>query len=169
MNKNYFIFTGIFVGVCVIACVGIWYSLGELYSLREEYEQLSSSNQSNTGIIANLEARNESLSRITGLHINSSQSVPDAVAFFSLIRPTIENNNINLLYMTTSGQDGSGKKDNELRLKIDGNYYAMMRMFAQWRSLPVPSKITSLNLIRNHNLPEELVQAELTLQVMTEE
>ena len=169
MNKNYFILTGIFVGVCVLLCGGIWYSLGELYALREEYDQLESSNQSSTGIIASLESRNASLSRITGLHINSSQTVPDAVAFFSLIRPTIDNNNINLLYMTTSGQDGSGKKDNVLQIRIDGNYYAMMRMFAEWRSLPVPSKITSLNLRRNHNLPEELVEADLTLQVMTEE
>lgn len=169
MDKSYIIFTGIFIGICVLLCGGVWYSLGELYALREEYEQLSSSNQSSTGIISSLESRNESLSRITGLHINSSQTVPDAVAFFSLIRPIMDNNEISLLYMTTSGQNDSGKKDDVLKLRIDGNYYAMMRMFAEWRSLPVPSKITSLNLKRNHNLPEELVEADLTLQVMTEE
>ena len=55
MNKNYFVFAGIFVGVCVILCAGIWFSLGELYALREEYDQLSSGNVNNSGIISNLE------------------------------------------------------------------------------------------------------------------
>ena len=169
MNKNYFIFAGIFVGVCVLLCAGIWFSLGWLYSLREEYDQLSSGNVNNSSIISNLEARNNSLSRIAALHINSSQTVPDAIAFFALVRQTMENNNIALLNMTASGQNDSGKRDDVLQLKIHGDYYAMTRMFADWRNLPVPSKITRLDLKRNHTLPEELVEVDVTLQVMTEE
>ncbi len=169
MNKNYFVFAGIFVGVCVILCAGIWFSLGELYALREEYDQLSSGNVNNSGIISNLESRNNSLSRIASLHINSSQTVPDAIAFFALVRQTMENNNIALLNMTASGQNDSGKRDNILQLKFHGNYYAMARMLADWRNLPVPSKITRLDLKRNHTLPEELVEVDVTLQVMTEE
>ena len=169
MNKKYLIFTGIFIAVCAVICFAVQYSLSLLYPLREEYEQLSSGNHTSSGIISNLEARNANLSRITGLRINSAQTITDAIAFYSMISQTIEANNISLLYMTTSGQDNSGKKDNILQLKLSGGYYAMAKMFAEWRNLPVPSKITRLELKRNHTLPEELVEADLTLQVMTEE
>ncbi len=169
MNKNYFVLTGIFIGVCIILCGVIWFSLSELYAYREEYDQLTQQSDSHSGIIANLEARNASLSRISHLSINRASTVPDAVAFFSLVRQIMDSNNISLLTMSTSGPDNSGNRDNILQLKIDGNYYAMARMFADLRSLPVPSKITRLDLKRNHNLPEELVEADLTIQVMTEE
>lgn len=169
MNKNYFILTGIFIGVCIILCGVIWFSLTELYAYREEYDQLTQQSDSHSGVIENLKARNESLSRISHLSINRASTVPDAVAFFSLVRQIIETNNISLLTMSTSGPDNSGKKDNILQLKIDGNYYALARMFADLRSLPVPSKITRLDLKRNHNLPEELVEVDMTIQVMTEE
>ncbi|MBR0279263.1 MAG: hypothetical protein IJQ75_04715 [Synergistaceae bacterium] len=169
MNRKYIIYTGIFIGLCVIPCVAIWFFLGELYTLREEYDMLNSNNQSSSGIIANLEARNNSLLRITSLRINSSQTTTDAVAFYSMIRPSIENNNISLLNMITSGQDNDGRKDNILQMKLDGDYYAITRMLAEWRNLPVPSKITRLDLKRNHNLPEELVEIDVTVEVMTED
>ncbi|MBQ3585692.1 MAG: hypothetical protein IJQ08_10645 [Synergistaceae bacterium] len=149
--------------------MAIWFFLGELYTLREEYDMLNSNNQSSSGIIANLEARNNSLLRITSLRINSSQTTTDAVAFYSMIRPSIENNNISLLNMITSGQDNDGRKDNILQMKLDGDYYAITRMLAEWRNLPVPSKITRLDLKRNHNLPEELVEIDVTVEVMTED
>ena len=169
MSRQYFIFTGIFISVCVVLCVCIWYSLSELYALREEYERLSSDNHTNSGLITNLETRNSALSRISGLSINNARAISDAVAFFSMVSQTIEANNITLLNMTTSGQNNAGKKSNTLQLKINGDYYSMAKMFADWRTLPVPSKITRLELRRNHTLPEELVEADVTLQVMTEE
>ncbi len=70
--------------------------------------------------------------------------------------------------MTTSGQDGSEGKDNILQLKLDGNYYSFIKMFADLRNLPAASKITKLAIKRNHDLPEELVEADITIEVMTE-
>ena len=169
MDKNYFILTGIFIGVCIILCGVIWFSLNELYAYREEYDQLTQQNDSHSGIISNLQARNESLSRISKLSINRASTATDAVAFFSLVRQVMESNNVSLITMSTSGANNSGKKDNVLQLKIDGNYYALARMFADLRALPVPSKITRLDLKRNHTLPEELVEVDMTIQVMTEE
>ncbi|MBQ6972097.1 MAG: hypothetical protein IJP86_07040 [Synergistaceae bacterium] len=170
MNKNYYaVFTGIFLGICLLLCGGIWYSLRELYVCREEYDQLDAERHNNTGIITNLEARNASLARISGLSINSAGTVPDAVAFFSMLRQVIDLHKLNLLYVSTSGQDDSGAKDNTLQIKINGDYYAMAKMFADLRDLPAASKITRLSLKRNHDLPEELVEADLTIEVLTEE
>ena len=170
MNKNsYVIFAGLFLGICILLCAGIWYSITELHACREEYDQLDAERYNNTGMITNLETRNAVLSRITGLSINNAVLVPDAVAFFSMVRSIMERHNISLLYMTTSGQDDSGKKDNVLQIKIDGGYYDMVGMFADLRGLSVPSKITRLSLKRNHDLPEELVEADITLEVLTED
>lgn len=170
MNRNYYvIFTGIFLGLCFILCGGIWFAIIKLQGYREEYDQLDAERHNNSGIISRLEARNATLSRITTLSINNAVLAADAVAFFSTIRPIMENHNISLLYITTSGQNDSGKKDNILQLKIDGKYYDMADMLADLRNLPVPSKITRLSLKRNHDLPEELVEADITIEVMTEE
>lgn len=169
MNKNYiFIFTGVLLGICFVLCAGIWFSLSELYSYREEYDQLDAERNNHTGIIANLEARNSSLSRITHLSINKAAKVPDAVTFFGMVRQITDLNKINILYMTTSGQDDSGSKDNILQLKLDGNYYSLIKMFSDLRNLPAASKITKLAIKRNHDLPEELVEADVTIEVMTE-
>ena len=170
MNRNsYVIFAGLFLGICVILCVGIWYSITELRACREEYDQLDSERHNNSGMITNLETRNAALSRITRLSINNAVLVPDAVAFFSMVRTIMERHNISLLYMTTSGQADSGKKDNVLQIKVDGGYYDMVGMFADLRGLSTPSKITRLSLKRNHDLPEELVEADITLEVLTED
>lgn len=170
MNKNYYItFTGIFLVLCLIICVGIWYSHKELYACREEYDQLDAERHNNSGMISSLEARNAILSRITSLKINSSEMPQDAVAFFSMVRQIMDMHNISLLYMTTSGQDNSGNKDNILQVKVDGGYYDIAAMFADLRNLPVPSKTNKLSLKRNHDLPEELVEADITLEIMTED
>ena len=170
MNKNYYaIFTGIFLGICLLLAGGIWYSLSKLYACREEYDSLDAERQNNSGIISNLETRNAALSKITELNINTSVLVPDAVAFFSMVRQIMDIHKVSLLSMTTSGQNDSGKKDNVLQLKIDGGYYNIADMLADLRNLNVPSKITRLSIRRNHTLPEELVEVDLTLEVLTEE
>ena len=170
MNKNsYVIFAGLFLGICILLCAGIWYSITELHACREEYDQLDAERHNNSGMITNLETRNAILSRITSLSINNAVLVPDAVAFFSMVRTLMERHNISLLYMTTSGQDDSGNRDNVLQIKIDGGYYDMVGMLADLRGLATPSKITRLSLKRNHDLPEELVEADITLEVLTEE
>ena len=169
MNRNHYIlFAGLFVVLCLLLCGGIWYSIAELRYYREEYDQLDSERSNNSSIISNLEKRNSTLSDITHLSINSAVLVPDAVAFFSVVRTIMERHNISLIYMTTSGQDNSGKKDNILQIKIDGGYYDMVGMFADLRSQN-PSKITHLSIKRNHDLPEELVEADLTIEVLTED
>lgn len=170
MNRNYYvIFAGVFLGVCLLLCVGVWFSIYELESLREEYDQLDSERHNNTGLITSLEARNATLSKINSLNINGASTVNDAVAFFSMVRQLMDNHQISLLYMSTSGQDNSGRKDNILQIKIDGHYYDMVKMFADIRNIPVPSKTTRLSIKRNHDLPEELVEADITFEIMTEE
>ena len=170
MDKNrYTIFAGVFLGICLILCGGIWYSIAKLHECREEYDQLDAERHNNSGMISSLEARNAALSKINDLAINRATLVPDAVAFFSMVRQIMDSRNISLLSMTTSGQNDANQKDNVLNIKIDGGYYDIAGMFADLRNLTVPSKITRLSLKRNHDLPEELVEADITLEVMTEE
>ena len=170
MNRNYnFILMGVFLGLCLLICAGIWFSMYELYALREEFDQLDAERHSNKGIITNLEARNSNLARITQLSINRAVTVPDAVSFFSMVRQILDTNNISLISMTTSGQNDAEAKDNILQLKVDGAYYSLARMLADLRNLPAASKITRMSLKRNHDLPEELVEAAITIEVMTED
>lgn len=160
---------GVFLGFCFAVCAGIWFSMHTLYNFREEYDQLDAERNNHKGIITNLEARNSSLSRITKLSINNAASVPDAVSFFSMVRQILDMNNISLISMTTSGQTDAETKDNILQLKLDCGYYSLTRMLADLRNLPAASKVTRMSLKRNHNLPEELVEADITIEVMTEE
>lgn len=169
MKKNSsLIFAGVFLVLCILLCAGVWFSLHGLYVYREEFDQLDAERNNNTGIITNLEARNASLSRITKLSINQAGTVPDAIVFYGMARQIIEMHSIGLLSMTSSGQNDSGKRDNTLNLKLSANYYQLAYMFADLRNLPVASKITSLRINRNHDLPEELVEADVTIEVMTE-
>ena len=170
MNKNsYCIFTGAFFALCLLLCVGVWFSLKQLYSCREEYDQLDAERHNNTGIISTLEARNASLSQITELNINRAMAVPDVVAFYGMITPIAASRRISLTSMTLSGGDSQGGKENAITLRLFANYYQFAGMLADLRNLNVPSKIISLKINRNHTLPEELIEAEMTLEVMTEE
>ena len=86
-----------------------------------------------------------------------------------MVRQILDTNNISLISMTTSGQNDAEAKDNILQLKVDGAYYSLARMLADLRNLPAASKITRMSLKRNHDLPEELVEADITIEVMTED
>lgn len=170
MQKNsYLVLAGIFAGLYFVLCVGIWFSLNELYSYREEYDRLDSEQKNNSNQIASLQARNQSLSRVVNLSVNHAKPVSDAVAFYGMIKMILDGHKISVLSMTASGQDNSGKKDNVLNLKLFAEYYQLMAMLADLRNLNVASKVTSLRIVRNHNLPEELIDVDLRLEVMTGE
>ena len=169
MQKNsYLILAGIFAGLCFALCVGIWFSLNELHSYREEYDRLDSEQKNSSNMIASLKARNSSLSRVVNLSVNHAKPVPDAVVFYGMIKTILDGHKISVLSMTASGQDNSGKKDNILNLKLYAEYYQLMAMLADLKNLNVASKVTSLHIVRNHNLPEELIDVDLRLEVMTE-
>lgn len=170
MNKgSYMIFTVLFLVMCLLLCAGIWFSLHELYTYREEYDQLDAERHNNSGIITSLEARNSSLQRITKLSINQAASVPDAVVFYGMVRQILDLHKISVLSMTSSGQEGENGKDNTLNLKFFANYYSMVNFLADLRNIPAASKITQLHIKRNHDLPEELIEADITIEVMTED
>ncbi|MBQ6920131.1 MAG: hypothetical protein IJQ74_07350 [Synergistaceae bacterium] len=169
MNKNInVIFTGIFLAFSLAISVLTWYSVSTLHSTREEYDQLNGESNNNSDIIKTLEARNASLYRITALQVNNAQILPDAISFFSMLRTLLERHGINLMNMTTSGGD-SDKGDNVLQVKIDGNYYEIVKMLADIRNLPAAARITNFSIKRNHDLPGELVEVDLRLEVLTED
>ena len=172
MKKNTNLVFGIsFCLFCIILYAVIWFSLHVLYEDRMEYDQLDAERNNHNGIITSLEARNQNLKRVAALSVNNAEAVSDAVSFYAMVRQTIDrySNNIMMLSMSTSGRNGQEGKDNLLSLKLSGNYYAIMNMIADWRNLPAASKITSLHLKRNHDLPEKIVEVDVVLEVMVEE
>ena len=158
----------IFLVFCAAVSVLTWFSVSELRAVREEYDILDGEQKNNTSTISNLEAQNASLYRITALQVNNAEILPDAISFFSMFRSLLEQRGINLMNMTTSGGD-SDKPDNVLNVKLDGNYYNIVRMLADIRNLPAAARISSFSIKRNHVLPDELVDVDMTIEVMTGE
>ena len=169
MSRNInVIFTGIFLALSLAVSALTWYSVSLLHQTREEYDQLDGERRNNSGVITTMEARNASLRRITALPVNNASAVGDAVSFFSMLRTVLELHGINLMNMTTSGGD-SDKSDNILQVKLDGNYYNVVKMLADVRKLSAAARITKFSVKRNHDLPSELVEVDMTFEVMTED
>ena len=62
----------------------------------------------------------------------------------------------------------SAKDSGELELKLRGNYYSLVNLFADWRRMPFASRITSLRITRDSIEPDNLVDADITLEAWIE-
>ena len=165
MNKNtYLIFVGIFFALCLSLVGGVWWSLHELSNLREEYDILSSERENSSNLMASMQDRHVNLTELTELNIENSGSARDAVEFYSTVRQAIENNKVELISMNSDSNN-----DAILSLQVQGSYYALAHMFADWRVMPFASRVNSLNLKRNPASPSELVSAQIVLEAILEE
>ena len=78
-------------------------------------------------------------------------------------REVLENNNVELLSMHSEANS-----ENILSLHVQGNYYSLARMFAQWRVMPFAARINSLKITRDTNSPTSRVDAKIILEAMME-
>lgn len=162
-NRLTLIFTGIFAALCLILSAGVWFSLHKLRACRDEYDMLDAERHNYTGMILNLQARNKTLTQINSLNIAETGTASDALAFYSEVRQTAENNSMNILSMASNQNESSG---NILTLRVEGNYYSLARMLADWRTMPFASRINSLSLRRDAAAPEHFIEADIALEAM---
>lgn len=162
-NKLTLIFTGIFAALCLLLSAGVWFSLHELRTYREEYDTLDAERHNYTGLILNLQARNKTLTQINSLNIAGTSTASDVLAFYSEVRQTAENNSMNILSMASSQNENNG---NILTLKVEGNYYSLAHMLADWRRMPFASRVNSLKLRRDAAAPEHFIEADIALEAM---
>ena len=164
MSKNiYVICTTAFFTLCLLLIGGVWWSLSELKTYREEYDLLEEERTSSQRTMESMQSRNINLEQITGLNIDNAGVARDAVEFYSHVRRAIENNKVELLSMNAGGNNES-----VLSLHMHGTYYALAHTFAEWRLMPFASRINSLKIKRDTKSPTEFINVQVTLEAMME-
>ena len=164
MSRNiYVIFLAVFFGLCMCLIGGVWWSLRELRTYREEYDLLEQERASSQRMMQNMQDKNLDLSQVTGLNIDNAGLAKDAVEFYSHVRNAIEKNSVELLAMNSDAN-----RDNLLSLHVQGSYYALAHMFADWRVMPFAARINSIKIKRDSNSPTSKVDAEIVLEAMME-
>ena len=147
--------------MCLIG--GVWWSLSELRTYREEYDLLEEERSTSQRMMQSMQDKNLDLSQVTGLNIDNSGSAKDAVEFYSYVRAAIEKNNVDLLSMNSDAN-----RDNFLSLHVQGSYYALAHMFADWRVMPFAARINSIKIRRDSSSPTSKVDAQIVLEAMME-
>lgn len=164
MQKNtYLVFMGIFIAICLSLSGGVWWSLGELESVREEYDLLENERASSVSMMQSMQNKNLDLTEITGLNIDNSGSAKDAVEFYSYVIQAIEKNNIELL-----SRNSDNNNDGILYLNVQGSYASFAHLIADWRDMPFAVRINSLKLRRSASSPENSISANIVLEAITE-
>ena len=164
MNRNiYLMLVAGFFGVCLLLIGGVWWSLSELRAYREEYDMLEQERATSQRMMQSMQDKNLDLSQVTGLNIDNAGLAKDAVDFYSHVRSAIEKNNVVLLSMNSDAA-----RDNLLSLHVQGSYYALAHMFADWRVMPFASRINSIKLKRDSSAPTSKVDAQIVLEAMME-
>ncbi len=161
MKKNlYLVFTGVLIVICLALCAGVWWSIGQLKTYREEYEALESDRKNSNELMAQLRLRNNSLNQINRLNIENASAATDFVEVFSQVRQAADSYKVNIVSMT------QGSSENILHMQLQGNYYSLAHVFAKWRTMPFASRMTSLKIRRAASSPESQVEADVILEAM---
>ena len=156
-NKSYFLQITFFFVLCAALCGGVWFGLEMLSDYREEYDLIVDERENFSTIMDSLRAKNQTLQDISKLNFSNVGTASDSVEFYSQVRKLIEENSMNMLSM-------SANENNVLTLKLQGNYYSLVHLFADWREMPFASRITSLRITRDSTAPDDFVEADLTLE-----
>ena len=165
LNKNlYLIFVGLFFAICLALGGAVWYSLNVLYEYREEYDVMLAERESFSNTMEALKNKNRMLRQIAGMDFQSSNPTANLTEFFSYATKAIENNDLNLLSRQTSENSFEGSATNILTMKLQGNYYSLIRLFSDWRNMPFVARITSLRINRNQESPGFSVDADVVLE-----
>ncbi len=83
--------------------------------------------------------------------------------FYSHVRNAIEKHNIDLLAMNSDAN-----RDNLLSLHVQGSYYALAHMFADWRVMPFAARINSVKIKRDTSSPTSKVDVQVVLEALME-
>ena len=156
-DRTYFLQMAIFFIACLSLAGGVWFGLNKLSEYREEYDLIIDERDNFSHIMDSLRAKNRTLQEINKLKFTEVSMASDGVEFYSKVRTLIEENSMNMISM-------SNNDNNTLTLKLQGNYYSLVHLFADWREMPFASRVTSLRITRDNTAPEDFVEADLTLE-----
>ena len=159
MDSKGFIFVGIFFALCLTVAVGVWFGLHELSEYRDEYDTMINERDNFSSVMEDLRAKNKTLTNINRLNFGNVGTASDTVEFYSHVSTILDRYNMNTLSMSSNENAG-----NVLTLKLSGNYYALAKVFADWRNMPFASRITSLKITRDNNSPEDLVDVDVVIE-----
>lgn len=158
-NKSYLLQILFFAVACVALCAGVWFGLGVLEEYREEYDTIVTERDNFEGIMEGLRAKNRTLQSIHQVNLSDVKMVKkgNESEFYSAVHRLIESNSMNLLSMQND-------EPSIFKLSLQGNYYSLIHLFADWRSMPFASRITELHIKRDSLFPADFVTADLTLE-----
>ena len=145
-------------------CVGVWYGLHELSIYREEYDTMISERDNFSSVMEDLRAKNKTLTNIHNLHFENVGTASDTVEFYSYVRNILDKYNMETVSMSSNESNNSGSV---LTLKLSGTYYALAKVFADWRNMPFASRITSLKIVMDSVKPNELVEVDVVIEAWT--
>ena len=154
-------FLGMFIAFCLALIGGVWWSIRELRAYREEYDLLAEESANASKIMATMQSRNLSLTEVAGLNLDHAGAAADTVEFSSHVQKAVENNSLNIISMNSDQQNSS-----LLNLNIQGNYYSLAHLFADFRMMPFASRITSLKIHRDQSNPVDFVDAEIIIEAI---
>ena len=167
-NNLYLVFVALFIGACISLAGGVWYSLSVLSEYREEYDIMVSERDNFSENMDSLKAKNTLLKRIVNVNFSNSSTASDSLEFYANVRQAIEKNNLNMISMSTNSSMMGGESANVLNIKLQGDYYALAHLFADWRNMPFASRVTSLQIVRDQTSPEYFVDVDVTLEAWTD-
>ena len=149
----------LFFALCLTVAVGVWFGLHELSEYRDEYDTMINERDNFSSVMEDLRAKNKTLTNINRLNFGNVGTASDTVEFYSHVSTILDRYNMNTLSMSSNENAG-----NVLTLKLSGNYYALAKVFADWRNMPFASRITSLKITRDNNSPEDLVDVDVVIE-----
>ncbi|MBQ7196568.1 MAG: hypothetical protein IJS40_04075 [Synergistaceae bacterium] len=159
-HRSYFLQITVFFALCLALCAGVWYGLQTLEDYREEYDMIVNERDNFETIMDGLRAKNKTLQSISKVTLANVNTSADSVAFYSEVQRLIQENSLNMLSMQYD--------KNILSLQLQGNYYSLVHLFADWREMPFASRVNALKITRDAQSPADLVDAELTLEAWIE-
>ncbi len=159
-HRSYFLQITVFFALCLALCAGVWYGLQTLEDYREEYDMIVNERDNFETIMDGLRAKNKTLQSISKVTLANVNTSADSVAFYSEVQRLVQENSLNMLSMQYD--------KNILSLQLQGNYYSLVHLFADWREMPFASRVNALKITRDAQSPADLVDAELTLEAWTE-
>ncbi|MBQ6775787.1 MAG: hypothetical protein IJP53_04945 [Synergistaceae bacterium] len=161
-NNSYFIQIAIFFLLCLSLCGGVWYGLNTLQDYREEYDMIVNERDNFSSVMESLRAKNRTLASINKIDLSEVGTPSDAVEFSAQVIRLIGENSVNMLSMQTND-------NNTLTLKLQGEYYSLVHLFADWSNMPFASRVTSLRITRDSVAPTDFVEADVTLEAWTKQ
>ena len=156
-DRSYTLHMVIFFALCFAMCGGVWYGLHVLESYREEYDFIVNERDNFSTVMESLRNKNKTLQSINNLNLGDVGTEADGLDFYARVRELIEENSMNMISM-------SANDNNVLTLKLQGNYYSLVHLFADWREMPFASRITSLRIARDAQAPSDFVDVDVTLE-----